>query len=320
MAGGRGPRRRRSHRAGGAGAVYHQATQENRSVGPVPPADVAGPGHHVGGGPAGGVPRGRRAPTIIFSLSLSLPSPSPSRPVPAPRSRGGFPPRPAPRWRSGPSTEAPRAPPRGGSLPGSVPASAGPALSQRQSLDPLPAAGVAGRPGPACWRCGDPGHFIDRCPLMEVDTFIRVPYAPQAAPDQTGLYQIPTDASDRGLGAVLAQEMEGEERPVLYISRKLSKRETMYSTIEKEALAIKWAVLTLRYYLLGREFTLCTDHAPLQWLHRMKDVNARITRWYLALQPFKFRVIHRPGAQMAVADFLSRRGGGGGCRPDGSPA
>ena len=38
-------------------------------------------------------------------------------------------------------------------------------------------------------------------------------------------------------------------------------------------------------------------HAPLQWLHRMKDVNTRITRWYLALQPFNFRVIHRPGAQ-----------------------
>ncbi len=99
---------------------------------------------------------------------------------------------------------------------------------------------------------------------------------------------------------------------MLYISRKLSKRETMYSTIEKECLAIRWAVLTLRYYLLGREFTLCSDHAPLQWLHRMKDTNARITRWYLALQPFKFKVIHRPGTQMTVADFLSRNGGGGG--------
>ncbi len=67
--------------------------------------------------------------------------------------------------------------------------------------------------------------------------------------------------SDRGLGAVLTQEIGGEERPVLYISRKLSKRETMYSTIEKECLAIRWVVLTLRYYLPGREFTLCSDHA-----------------------------------------------------------
>ncbi len=129
------------------------------------------------------------------------------------------------------------------------------------------------------------------------------------SPDFSLPFLLQTDASDRGLGAVLTQEIGGEERPVLYISQKLSKRETMYSTIEKECLAIRWAVLTLRYYLSGREFTLCSDHAPLQWLHRMKDTNARITRWYLALQPFKFKVIHRPGTQMTVADFLSRNGG-----------
>ncbi len=103
----------------------------------------------------------------------------------------------------------------------------------------------------------------------------------------------------------------GEERPVLYLSRKLSKRETRYSTIEKECLAIRWAVLALRYYLLGWKFTLCSDHAPLQWLHCMKDNKAQITRWYLALEPFKFKVVHRPGAQMAVAYFLSRNGGEG---------
>ncbi len=114
-------------------------------------------------------------------------------------------------------------------------------------------------------------------------------------------FLLQTDTSDRGLGAVLAQVVEGEERSLLYLSRKLSKRETRYSTIEKECLAIRWAVLTLRYYLLGQEFTLCSDHAPLQWLHRMKDTNARITWWYLALQPFKFKVIHRLGVRMAVA-------------------
>ncbi len=55
------------------------------------------------------------------------------------------------------------------------------------------------------------------------------------SPDFSLPFLLQTDASDRGLGAVLTQEIGGEERPVLYISRKLSKRETMYSTIEKEA-------------------------------------------------------------------------------------
>nr|XP_061779417.1 uncharacterized protein LOC133570739 [Nerophis lumbriciformis] len=114
------------------------------------------------------------------------------------------------------------------------------------------------------------------------------------------------DASGRGLGAVLSQRVGGVNRPVLYISRKLSDRKARYSTVERECLAIRWAVGALRYYLLGRAFSLCSDHKPLQWLRRMKDANARITRRYLALQPYNFQVVHRPGAQMAVANSPRR--------------
>ena len=87
-----------------------------------------------------------------------------------------------------------------------------------------------------------------------------------------------TDASGLGLGAVLLQG-EGENKmPVQYVSRKLFPRETRYSTIEKEGLAIKGALDTLKYYLVGKEFVLETDHRPLQWLHRiMRDSNSRIT-------------------------------------------
>ncbi len=64
-------------------------------------------------------------------------------------------------------------------------------FSLRQSLALPPAAGAAVRPGPVCWRCGDPGHFQDHCPMMEVGLLIRVPDSPGAAPDQAGHYQIP---------------------------------------------------------------------------------------------------------------------------------
>ncbi|KAL1263574.1 hypothetical protein QQF64_006313 [Cirrhinus molitorella] len=108
------------------------------------------------------------------------------------------------------------------------------------------------------------------------------------------------------LGAVLSQTQGGEEHPVVNISRKLTTAESKYATVEKEALAIKWAVLELRYYLLGRRFTLLTDHAPLQWMSRAKDTNARVTRWFLALQDFNFTVKHRAGVDNANADGLSR--------------
>lgn len=87
------------------------------------------------------------------------------------------------------------------------------------------------------------------------------------SPDFTQPFTLQTDASGVGLGAVLLQEVDGERRPVVFLSRKLEDRETRSSTVEKECLAMKWAVELLRYYLLGRHFVLETDHRALQWLH-----------------------------------------------------
>ncbi|XP_014857306.1 PREDICTED: uncharacterized protein LOC106926725 [Poecilia mexicana] len=103
-------------------------------------------------------------------------------------------------------------------------------------------------------------------------------------PDFTKPFILQTDASGVGLGAVLQQEVDGERRPVVFLSRKLLDRETRYSTVEKECLAMKWAIEALRYYLLGRHFILETDHRALQWLRRMRDANARKSVQNLGLQ------------------------------------
>lgn len=126
------------------------------------------------------------------------------------------------------------------------------------------------------------------------------------SPDFTQSFTLQTDASGVGLGAVLLQEVDGGRRPVVFLSRKLRDRETRYSTVEKECLAVKWAVESLRYYLLDRHFILETDHRALQWLHQMKDSNMRITRWYISLQPYNFTVQYRAGKSNVVADSLSR--------------
>ncbi|KAL2084848.1 hypothetical protein ACEWY4_020366 [Coilia grayii] len=124
------------------------------------------------------------------------------------------------------------------------------------------------------------------------------------SPDFSQPFTLQTDASGVGLGAVLLQGEGEQRRPVAYISRKLFPRETRYAVIELECLAVKWALDTFKY-LLGRDFVLETDHRALQRLVCMKDSNARITRWFLALQPYCFTVQYRVGKQNAVADFLS---------------
>ncbi|KAL0181204.1 hypothetical protein M9458_023610 [Cirrhinus mrigala] len=135
--------------------------------------------------------------------------------------------------------------------------------------------------------------FIGRASTRQAcATCQRIPLIPLPIIEVPFLLQ--TDASDTGLGAVLSQVRDGEEHPVMYISRKLTPPETHYAAVEKEALAIRWAVLELRYYLLGRRFTLLTDHAPLLWMAKAKATNARVTRWFLALQDFHFSMEHCP--------------------------
>ena len=109
---------------------------------------------------------------------------------------------------------------------------------------------------------------------------------------------VQTDASERGVGAVLSQlDESGADHPVAYFSRKVLPREERYSTVEKECLAVKLSIQAFRVYLhvLGKPFVVQTDHRALQWLDRVKESNAQLTRWSLSIQPYQFELAYRPG-------------------------
>ena len=126
-------------------------------------------------------------------------------------------------------------------------------------------------------------------------------------PDFAETFMLQTDASDCGVGAVLSQKDKSrEDHPIAYFSRKLLPREEKYSVIEKECLAIKLACQSFRVYLLGRRFKIQTDHRALEWMDKLKENNARLTRWSLALQPYSFTIKHRSGKTNGNADALSR--------------
>jgi hypothetical protein len=110
---------------------------------------------------------------------------------------------------------------------------------------------------------------------------------------------VTVDASPVGLSGILSQRTHGldDDKIISYASRALTAVETRYSQTEKEALAIVW----------GNEFTLITDHKPLEVIYGSKSakVSARIERWILRLQPYTFKVVYKPGATNP-ADYLSR--------------
>ena len=115
-----------------------------------------------------------------------------------------------------------------------------------------------------------------------------------------------TDASDYGLGAVLSQiDNNGCEKVIAFASRTLSDRERKYSTTEKKACAVVYAMNHFRVYLLGRKFTVVTDHKALRWLYSM-EAKGRSARWVMDLQEFQFTVQHRAGRLHSNADALSR--------------
>ena len=125
-------------------------------------------------------------------------------------------------------------------------------------------------------------------------------------PDYSKVFYLRTDASNCGIGSVLLQETEGKLMPIAYASRKLLPREVRYPTIERECLSIVWSLDKFKFYLFGREFILQTDQEPLSYLRSMRNSNARLYRWALALQPYSFRIEYIRGCENNCADLLSR--------------
>lgn len=127
-----------------------------------------------------------------------------------------------------------------------------------------------------------------------------------AYPQFDNPFILTTDASDFAIGAVLSQIQDNVEKPIAFASRTLNDAETRYATIEKEALAIVWAINKFKPYLYGAKFTLLTDHKPLTFL-KNSSKNDKILRWALDLKNYSFDVLYKEGKTNVVADALSRR-------------
>ena len=126
-------------------------------------------------------------------------------------------------------------------------------------------------------------------------------------PQPNGKFILDTDASNFGMGAVLSQIQEGQEKVISYFSKTFSATEKRYCVTRRELLAIVQACKHFHHYLYGQEFKIRTDHGSLRWLLKFKNPEGQIARWIETLSSYQFLIEHRAGRSHQNADALSRR-------------
>ena len=129
-------------------------------------------------------------------------------------------------------------------------------------------------------------------------------------PDWSKKFFIAVDSSDYGFGGYLYQLGENEERlPILFFSKGYTEPMSKWAIVEKELYALIYALQKCRRYVLGRKFTVYTDHKPLIWMVdgvKQDGVSSKIFRWLYFSSEFDFDIVHVPGNLNIVPDTLSR--------------
>lgn len=129
-----------------------------------------------------------------------------------------------------------------------------------------------------------------------------------AHPDfsDSAVFYVTCDASNTGVGAVLSQKVDGQDRPIAYAGTSLNAAQTRYSVTDKELVAIRFGVNHFKPFLYGRRFIIRTDHQPLIYLNHMKRVDDRLFRTFEDLNIGHYELEYLPGKSNTVADILSR--------------
>ena len=117
---------------------------------------------------------------------------------------------------------------------------------------------------------------------------------------------VDTDYSGAGIGVVLSQIQDGQERAIAYGAKRLNDAQRDYSSYKGEMFAAVFGVEHFRYYLLGNRFLLRTDNNALTWLRNQQQPRGVLLRWLRILSTYDFNIVHRPGKKHQNADSLSR--------------
>ena len=137
---------------------------------------------------------------------------------------------------------------------------------------------------PFVWTDAHEAEFIDlKDALLSPDTMLY-------HPDWNSPFELHTDASKHGIGAMLAQWHNGKLHPVKFFSHSFTAVEGRYPTTHQELFAVKHSLEHFRPYLLGHKLSVITDHANLQWLTSISPQQSKLACWCLSMAEFDLKL------------------------------
>ena len=161
-----------------------------------------------------------------------------------------------------------------------------------------------------CTRNGRPFEWtplLDKCFQSIKVLACKAPILKPIDPDLNEPIWVICDASSSGIGAVYGQGSNWNTcRPAGFLSRKFKPAQRNYATYEQETIAIMEALLQWEDKLLGRRFTVVTDHKALEFFKTQDHLSNRQVRWWEYLSRFDFDIQYIQGSLNVVADALSR--------------
>ena len=112
------------------------------------------------------------------------------------------------------------------------------------------------------------------------------------------------DISMTGIGAALIQD----GKPIAFASKSMTDTESRYANIERELLAVVFALERFHTYIYGKPVLVQSDHKPLENIQykNLSKAPPRLQRMLLRIQPYNCTIQYKAGKEMIFADYLSR--------------